>query len=484
MSAILDERPPLAGLEPPPEKGMSILQRLFTPPPNQFAVLSRAVYETPVIRQDTPFARMVMVHHPDGVRRVLLDNVANYPKQELADRFFTAMFGEGLLSAPPEKWRRHRKIMAPAFAPAAVAAYATAMAAAAEVFADQWAALPQPAEVDIAQEMKAITLKIICETMFSSDAPELARLAGTALGFTEDAFDFGLMDLTPVIGPMRMKRKRARVHQKFSAMDGAIYRMIEERQSRLASAPKDLLTRLVAARDPDDGSGLSPSEIRDEVITIFMAGHETTAVALSFTWYLLSQHPEVEARLHAELDAVLGGRTPVAGDVPQLTYTRQVIEEAMRLFPPAPAVTGRMALADDEICGVPIKAGDRVVISTWVLHRHRTLWEDPERFDPDRFSPARSEGRPRFAYMPFGAGPRICIGLGMAMMEATLILAALAQRFQPRLSPQRVQVRTRITIAPEGGLRMQLQRRPAQAASAPKPVAASRRSTKRTSSAM
>jgi cytochrome P450 len=201
--------------------------------------------------------------------------------------------------------------------------------------------------------------------------------------------------------------------------------------------------------------------VRDEVITIFEAGHETTAVAMTFTWYLLSQHPEVVARLHAELDAVLGGRTPTAEDVPNLPYTRQVIEEAMRLYPPAPAVTGRRAIADDEICGHKVSAGDRIMISTWVLHRHRTLWDNPMRFDPDRFSPARSEGRPRFAYMPFGAGPRICIGMGLAMTETILILATLAQRRQPRLkTPQEVKLTARITLAPDGGLKMRLQRRP------------------------
>ena len=236
--------------------------------------------------------------------------------------------------------------------------------------------------------------------------------------------------------------------------------MIDERKRNLADAPSDLLTRLVAAKDPENGAALSAQEVRDEVITIFEAGHETTAVAMTFTWYLLSQHPEVEARLHAELDAVLGDRPPCAEDAPNLPYTRQVIEEAMRLYPPAPAVTGRRAVADDEICGQTIKAGDRVFISTWVLHRHRTLWEEPERFDPGRFSPERSEGRPRFAYMPFGAGPRICIGMGLAMIEATLILAALAQGHRPRLKlPQDVKLSARITLAPEGGLKMRLERR-------------------------
>ena len=449
----------MAGLAPPPEKAPSLLAQ-FSNSGNAFETLPRPYFEQPIYRQKSMFGVGVAVHDPEGVRRVLLDNVANYPKDEMSNRIFTAMFGEGLLSAEPDMWRKHRRIMAPAFAPAAVAAYAPAMAKAAEVFAGRWAALPDGAEIDVAEEMKAVTLRIICETMFSSDAPELAGLAGTALGFVRDALNFGLLDMLPVIGPVRMKAKIKALHDDYAAMDGAIFRMIAERRANLDKAPNDLLTRLVGAKDPEGGPGLTDQEIRDEVITIFEAGHETTAVALTFTWDLLSQHPAVEARLHAELDRVLAGRTPAEADLDALPYTRQVIEEAMRLFPPAPAVTGRRAAAADEICGQKIAAGDRILISSWVLHRHRTLWDDPESFDPDRFSPERSAGRHRFAYMPFGGGPRICIGMGMAMQEAVLILATLAQRFQPRLkTPQEVKLQARITIAPVGGLKMWLQKR-------------------------
>ena len=461
MTEILLDKP-LAGLAPPPEKFPPLHSSSFSGGGNAFETLPRVIFEQPIFVAKSALGSTVMVHDPEGVRRVLLDNVANYPKEEVSNRFFTAMFGEGLLSAAPAMWRRHRKIMAPAFDPRSVASYAPAMATEAQTFGGRWAALPDQADIDMAEEMKALTLRIICETMFSSDATELVSLAGTALGFTRDALNFGLLDLLPVIGPMRLKAKQTALHNDFSAMDGAIYRMIAERELNLDKAPNDLLTRLVAAKDPEDGAGLTAQEIRDEVITIFEAGHETTAVAMTFTWYLLSQYPEVEARLHAELDAVLGGRAPTGDDIANLPYTRQVIEESMRLYPPAPAVTGRRAVADDEICGVKVKAGVRIMISTWVLHRHRALWDAPETFDPDRFSPERSEGRPRFAYMPFGAGPRICIGAQLAMTEAILILAALAQRFQPRLkTPQEVKLSARITLAPEDGLKMRLERRPA-----------------------
>jgi cytochrome P450 len=456
MSEILEK--PLAGLNPPPEKWPGFIQQVSNQG-NEFERLARVVFEQPVYATKSMMGRMLFVHDPEAVRRVMLDNVANYPKEGLADEIFTSMFGEGLLSAGPEKWRQHRRIMAPAFAPAAVKAYAPAMSDAARAFADRWAQLPEPV-VDMAEEMKAVTLRIICETMFSSDAPELVALADKALGFNREALNFGMLDILPVIGPMRMKAKQQRLHDHYAGMDGAIYRMIEQRRSNIQDAPNDLLTRLIAAKDPEGGPGLTDQEIRDELITIFEAGHETTAVALTFTWYLLAHHPEVETNLHAELDRVLGGRTATEADLEALTYTRQVIEEALRLYPPAPAVTGRRAVAADELGGEKVGAGDRILISTWVLHRHRKLWDDPETFDPERFSPERSEGRHRFAYMPFGGGPRICIGMGMALQEAVLILATLAQRFRPRMvEPQDVKITARITIAPEGGLKMRLERR-------------------------
>lgn len=451
----------LAGLAPPPEKAASLFKQLGAT--NAFETLPRIIFEQPIYRAKSALGGTLMIHDPEGVRRVLVDNVANYPKEEMSNRFFTAMFGEGLLSAEPAKWRRHRKIMAPSFDPRSVASYTPAMAAAAQAFHDRWAGLAgdaDEADIDMAEEMKALALRIICETMFSSDAGELVGLAGPALGLTKDALNFGLLDLLPLIGPMRLKAKQAALHEEFSGMDGAIYRMIEARERNLAEAPKDLLTRLVAAKDPEDGAGLSAQEVRDEVITIFEAGHETTAVAMTFTWYLLSQHPQIEARLHAELDEVLAGRPASATDVQNLPYTRQVLEEAMRLYPPAPAITGRRAIASDEICGEKVSAGERILISTWVLHRHRALWDAPETFDPDRFSPPRSEGRPRFAYMPFGGGPRICIGAQLAMTEAILILANLARSFRPRLkTPQEVKLGARITLSPEGGLKMRLERR-------------------------
>src|SRR5579871_630887 len=460
--AEIAEVPTLAGTAPPPAKPAGFLSLFKRQPPNQWETLPAALYERPVYEIKSPFGGGVFVSDPDGVRRVLLDNVANYPKTEMEKRFFTAMFGEGLLGIDGDKWRSHRKVMAPAFDPRSVLAYAPVMAETAAIFAKHWDQLGEAAEVDIADEMTALTLQIICKTMFSSDAEELIELTGSALERATAGLEFSILDVLPIIGRMRMKAKQDELHRDFSKMDAAIYRLIASREKTKDAAPKDLLTRLVAAKDPENGAGLNATEVRDEVLTIFMAGHETTAVTMTWVWYLLSQHPGVVDKLEAELDAQLAGRAPTLDDLPKLVYARMVIDEAMRIYPPAPGISTRIALKDDEICGVKIKKGAQVGVAPWVMHRHKKLWDHPERFDPDRFAPEKAVGRPRFAYMPFGGGPRICIGAALATTEATLILATLAQRFRPKLSPgQDIQLKARITLRPVNGMKMILERRPA-----------------------
>jgi len=450
----------LAGLAPPPQKPASLLATVRATKGNFFEIIPLAAYEQPYYLWKSMLGSVLMVNDPEGVRRVLLDNVANYPKNEMEIKFFSAMFGEGLLSAPGPKWRAHRKVMAPSFGTRTVESYAPAMVETTVAFAHQWDALPDLAEMDIAAQMKALTLKIICRTMFSSDAEELAAHAGEALEFAQASLEFGLLDILPLIGPRRIKRKEEAIRTHFKGMDAAIYRLIGEREKIRHEAPQDFLTRLVAAKDPDDGVGLNATEVRDEVITIFMAGHETTAVTMTWVWYLLSQHPGEEATLHQELDTVLGGRIPTVEDLPNLPYTRMVIEEAMRVYPPAPGISMREAKEADELCGFKVTPGQQVMVSPWIMHRHRRLWDDPERFDPTRFAEGSSEKRPRFAYLPFGGGPRVCIGATLAMTEAILILAVLAQRFRLRLKDGHdVKLQTRITLRPKNGMMTILERR-------------------------
>jgi cytochrome P450 len=459
-SSAIPSKKTLAGLAPPPLKPPSFLKILRSTKGNPFEIFPLQAYQDPIYLSKWLLGAVLIVNDPEAIRRVLLDNVANYPKEKLGDEFFSAMFGEGLLSAPGPKWRTHRKVMAPSFGTRTVESYAPAMAETTVAFAERWNALPDLAEVNIAEEMKALTLKIICRTMFSSDAEELAAHAGEALEFAQASMEFGLLDILPVLGPRRLKRKQDAIRAHFKKIDAAIYRLIGEREKVRHEAPKDFLTRLVAAKDPDDGVGLNATEVRDEVITIFMAGHETTAVTMTWVWYLLSQHPAEETELHEELDAVLAGRIPTVEDLPNLPYTKMVIEEAMRVYPPAPGISIREAKEADELCGFKVTPGLQVMVAPWILHRHRRLWDDPERFDPTRFSKESSEKRPRFAYLPFGGGPRICIGATLAMTEAILILAVLAQRFRVRLKEgEVVTLQTRITLRPKNGMMTILERR-------------------------
>jgi cytochrome P450 len=314
--------------------------------------------------------------------------------------------------------------------------------------------------VDIAEEMTNLTLRVISNTMFSADGEILGELVDSSLRRMGEAIDFNLLDILPVVGPPRMKRKMARIHANFLTMDATMQKLIQARGTVEGRPPRDLLDRLIVARDSETGVRLTNDEVRDEVVIIFLAGHDTTALALTYTWYLLSQHPDVESKLHAELNRVLDGRAPTFDDLVQLPYTKMVIEEAMRLYPPAPGLSNRAVLEDDVVAGVKIPKGAQVAIIPWVIHRHRLLWDNPETFDPERFSPERSQGRHRFAYLPFGGGPRVCIGMALAMAEAQLILATIAQSYRLRLVPdQKIVLQHRITMRPRDGIKMTLEPR-------------------------
>lgn len=447
--------PFLVGTQPPPEKRPSLFQMLFHRPANEFETIPRAAYEKPVWEWKSVFGHNFVISDPVGVKRVLLDNVANYPKTEMERKMLGAILGEGLLVSDGDKWKSHRRLMAPSFDFRSIVSYAPAMVAAADQFSDLWAAKGTGAVIDVAEEMTHLTLKVISETMFSSDGEMLGQLINNSLSRMTDAIDFNVADVLPIIGPPRMKRKMERIHQNFLEMDATMKKLIAARQKVQGAAPRDLLDRLIAARDGEANTQLSNDEVRDEVVIIFLAGHDTTALALTYTWYLLSQHPEVEAKLHEELRRVLGGRNPVHDDLVNLPYTRMVLEESMRLYPPAPGLSNRAVLEDDEVCGVKVPKGANVAVIPWVIQRHRLLWDNPEKFDPERFSPERSQGRHRFAYLPFGGGPRVCIGMALAMAEAQLILATMAQRFRLKLvSDQNIVLQHRITMRPRDGIRM------------------------------
>jgi cytochrome P450 len=444
----------------PPEKSLPLLKLLRVMRDNPLATIPLAAYEQPVWQGKGWFGHQLLVSDPAGIKHVLLDNVANYPKAALDVHVLSTAFGEGILVSDGEKWRRHRRTMSPSFDHRSIAFYAPAMAEAAEARLRSWDLLGNGETIDVWAEMTALTRDIILRTMFSTDANTLGAELDRSLreGFKHLSFSF--FDIAPLIGPVLFKRKLNRVRSSFKVLDAAMRKLIEARGRSTGAPPRDLLDRLIAAADSETGVRMTGEEVRDEVIIIFLAGHDTSALAATYAWYLLSQHPQAEETLHAELASVLGGRTPAFADLEKLPYTRMVIEETLRLYPPAPAISGRVAREDDEICGHPVAKGTEIVIVPWVLHRHRTLWDNPDRFDPERFSPGRSAVRPRFAYLPFGGGPRICIGAALAMAEVSLLLATMAQRYRLRLVPsQDIVLQHRVTLRPRSGIQMVLKRR-------------------------
>jgi cytochrome P450 len=401
-------------------------------------------FSADIIAQRILWRRMFVINQPEAIRHILLDNAANYTKSEVGRRLLEPGLGRGLLTSEGETWRRHRRIMAPAFDPRSVAGYVPVMTEVTQALLAKWDVLAEPREADVAGAMMHATLHIISRAMFSSDSDEIVDVV--------EAADFLHL-------PQWLARLIAPFPRIFDEFDIKVDELLTERGRAPEAEPKDLLARLIYARDAETGGGMTAKEVRDQVVTIFMAGHETTAQALSWTFYLLSQHPDVERKLHDELATVLAGRTPHSEDLAQLRYTRMVIEESMRLFPPA-YIIGRQPVGDDEVLGHCIPAGSAVLILPWLLHRKPALWEDPDRFDPERFAPEHAARRPRFAYMPFGAGPRICIGGAFAMAEAMIILAAIAQRYRLRLKPgYPVEPQGLITLRPRHGLRMTLERR-------------------------
>jgi len=458
MTVIESNEFPVLAVPRRPEGRLGFRQFMRTIRENALATHKAENFSADIVTNRILWRRTFIINEPSAIRHVLLDNAANYTKSEVSRRLLEPGLGRGLLTSEGETWRRHRRIMAPAFDPRSISGYAPVMTEVTEALLAKWDALPAPRDVDVAAAMMHATLHIISRAMFSSDSDEIVDAVEKGVNQYQTSVRPRLLDLLhfPEWFANLFAPLPARIFDEF---DRKVDRLLTERGHAPDAEPKDLLARLIAARDAETGGGMTAKEVRDQVVTIFMAGHETTSQALSWTWYLLSQHPATETKLHAELAAVLGGRTPRYEDIAKLRYTRMVIEESMRLYPPAHTMA-RSPIAADEILGHRIPPGADVLIVPWLLHRKPSLWENPDRFDPERFAPERAAERPRFAYIPFGGGPRICIGAAFAMAEAMLILATIAQRYRMRLKPGfPVEPQGLITLRPRYGLRMLLERR-------------------------
>jgi cytochrome P450 len=398
--------------------------------------------------------RTFVLAHPRDIRHVLQENHRNYWKGIIFAKL-KRIGGQGLVFSDGDLWRRQRQLVQPAFHRERIAAMAGMMADATAAMLDRWrapAAAHQP--FDVAAEMSRLTLEIVATALF-----------GTSLGADEDEFRHAVSGglayanhlvnhffAPPLIVPTAVNRRGRRA---IRGLDRIVWKIIAERRQD-GRDRGDLLSMLIHARDADTHETMTDRQLRDEAVTFLVAGHETTAVALAWTWHLLAQHPHVEQRLHAEVDTVLDGRAPTLADLGELRYTRMVIEESMRLYPPVWA-TSRQAYAPDVIGGQAIRADETVTVSPYLTHRHPAFWERPEVFDPERFTPERSADRPEYAYFPFGGGPRRCIGNQFALMEAQIILAMTARRFRLQSAPGHVvEPDPILTLRPRHGVKMTL----------------------------
>lgn len=406
-----------------------------------------------VVAMPMGIATAYLLTNPEHVLRVL-QNPKQYGRAIPSYQRLRAVLGEGLLVSEGDFWLRQRRTAQPAFHKERIAGFAAAMVqAAADAVERLRGATAGERGVDIAEEMTRLTMQIVCTTLLGADAEREGAQAAQAFGVLNELTTRRILKLwaPPLWLPTGENRRyRAALAQ----LDGAIYDLIARRRQAQAGSP-DLLSMLLLARDPETGEGMSDRQVRDEVATIFVAGHETTAVALTWTLHLLSQHAEVLARLRAELAATLDGRLPTLADLEALPYLRMVIEEAMRLYPPVYCTT-RGLKSDEDLDGYHLPAGSLILVSQWVIHRMATLWPDPLRFDPERFAPGRRDSIARGAYFPFIAGPRQCIGNVFAMVEAQLILATLLPRVElrPAKDQPAVEPVPLMTLRPKNGLWM------------------------------
>jgi cytochrome P450 len=439
----------------PPATRLGLFKLLSTLRRNPLECWSADVFELPIARVKLPFLDAVLVHDPAAIRHVLVDNSANYRKDPIQRRILSVGLGDGLLSVEGERWVMQRRTLAPLFARRSVTALTRAMLIAADALTQRWSGLAAQGVIDVAAETTLVTLNVLALTIFSDGlAGDLNEFRLAMNAYFLAIGRIGVFDLFGLPRPGRRQLK-----QTMSYFEGVIDEIIAARHRRLgispqADRPDDLLTLLLRALDPSTGQPMSLAEVRSNILTFLSAGHETTANTLAWSIFLLSQAPDWAARVRDEADREFAG--PADGLAERLVATRAVVDEVLRLYPPIAALS-RSAEQGDSLGAEEIKPGALIVIAPYVLHRHRALWEQPDRFDPTRFLPERRVAMTRYAYLPFGAGPRTCIGSSFALQEATLLLAALVQRFDMRLVPgAKIWPQQKITLRLAHGLPMEI----------------------------
>ena len=428
---------------------------------NPIETWTRAHFEHFILSGRTILGHVAVVSAPDGIRRILVENADNYRKDALQRRILAPGLGDGLLTAQDARWRAQRRAAAPLFAPKNVFSFGAPMAAAADALVERWLRRRDGAIIDVQKAMARVTLDTLQRTILADGlgcAPEDFMAALTDYFESIGQLDpFDLLDLPSWLP--RVTRLRSRKSLAF--FNDAVEAILTRRKARLAAdpdgVPRDLLTLLLEAQHPQDGIGLTDAEVRANIVTFIGAGHETTANALTWTLFLLAHSQEWQARLAHEADGV--GDAPPEAQAQTLVETRAVIEEAMRLYPPVASLS-RAAVGPDDILGRRIRKGTLVMIVPWILHRHRLLWDEPDAFDPRRFLPGAREAIDRFAYLPFGAGPRVCIAASFALQEAVIVLARIMRQFHLRpVAHHEVRPVQHITLRPQGGMPLIVEKR-------------------------
>jgi cytochrome P450 len=389
-----------------------------------------------VVRLPFLFGTTYLINHPDGVQQVLVDRAGNYGKEPHENNIFKRFVGISVLTAEGESWQRLRHLEQTAFHGRQMPAAGAQMIQVIDDYLREWRDEMTAGEaVDLVPIMTELAIRILGKTVFSLDLSDDTQTVAAALRVMgRYALKLFYQPLLPVLGPLAPINRQGRTAQ--SALDAVVFRLIRERRAQIEaqeeSVPEDILTRFLLLADYEGNPALTDAQIRNETLSLLIAGHENVSSLLCWTWYLLAQHPSVAERMYQEIAVALGDRLPAFEDVAQLPYTRMVLDEALRLYPPAWSFS-RRAIAADVIGGFPIPAGSAILLSPYTMHRNPAFWRDPDQFDPERFTDAARVDRPRYAYYPFGGGQHYCMGATFAMLEAPLVVAMMAQRFHLEL---------------------------------------------------
>ena len=447
---------------PPGPKGLPVVGVAFEVRGDPLGAMRRYAREYgDIVRFPVMMQERILLNHPDFIEQVLVVQQSKFHKSELTRRITGRMLGQGLLISEGNFWRRQRRLAQPAFHRARVNEYAATMAEIAQSHIAQW----RDGEArNVSQDMMGLTLDIAVRTLFGTALPGEADQVGRAMTFLM-RYSLRRQRMPVRIPETWPTPNNRRANQELAFMDSLVYRIISERQAGNGNAAphNDLLALLMDAMD-EDGSHMTSQQLRDETMTLFIAGHETTSQMLSWTWYALSRNPAVEARLHEELHGVLAGRAPEVGDLQRLPYLQAVMNESLRLYPPA-YILARTAIEPCQIGGYDMPVGATILISQWVTHRDPRFYDDPDTYRPERWLDGLMQRLPAGAYFPFGDGPRRCIGQGFALMEAAIVIAMVAQKFRLQLVPgHEVVPEPLVTLRPRQGIRMTLHAREASRA--------------------